>query len=511
MDAGCPPVGSDSVGVLALGCERVVDDGGDEVAEILRIELEVVPLACAQISPADEEDGERVHVGGYRDASEAAFGREVGAEHPHDLGRDWYASRGGEPQSPTQLLARAHEIDDPDGRRRERCGEHRGDVACHWSLASRCTYLLGEAVEAFGMGEHERGEERVEISEVAVQDALGDARLGGCGPAGEGVRAVAQQDAFGGVEQLLADVVDRFPGRQAESDQIRSEWASAHYNEHMPTPPSAATTPPEPHRAREAAESFGTDPERYDRTRPRYPKALVDRIMASIPGRDVLDIGIGTGVSAQPFQTAGYTLVGVEVDLRMAEFARSRGFAVEVAKFEDWDPAGRSFDALIAGMTWHWVDPAAGTAKAAEVLRPHGLLALFWNVHQPPPELARAFAEVYHRVLPGTPFATTQTDPVAGYHQILDTACVGITATRAFTTPERLRFDWEHVYTRDEWLDQVPTFGGHSTLPKQKLDQLLAGIGAAIDQIGDSFTMRYATLAITTHRVALSESGCVTW
>ncbi|MGH2862117.1 MAG: class I SAM-dependent methyltransferase [Solirubrobacteraceae bacterium] len=272
----------------------------------------------------------------------------------------------------------------------------------------------------------------------------------------------------------------------------------------MPTLLSATPTPPEPHRARQAAESFGTDPDRYDRTRPRYPQALGDRIIASIPGRDVLDVGIGTGLSAQAFQTAGYTVLGIEVDPRMAQFARNRGFAAEVARFEDWDPAGRSFDALIAGMTWHWVDPAAGATKAAEVLCPHGLLALFWNVHQPPPQLARAFAAVYRRVLPGTPFATTQTDPVAGYHKILDIAYAGIMATRAFTAPERLRFDWDHVYTRDEWLDQVPTFGGHSTLPEQKLDQLLSGIGTAIDQIGDSFTMSYATLAITTHRATLS-------
>jgi SAM-dependent methyltransferase len=105
----------------------------------------------------------------------------------------------------------------------------------------------------------------------------------------------------------------------------------------MPTlPPSPA--PAEPHQARQTAESFGFDPERYDRTRPRYPRELVDAIIASSPGRDVLDVGIGAGVSASPFQAAGCRLLGIEVDPRMAEFARQRGFEVEVARFEDWDP-----------------------------------------------------------------------------------------------------------------------------------------------------------------------------
>lgn len=256
----------------------------------------------------------------------------------------------------------------------------------------------------------------------------------------------------------------------------------------------------EPHRARQAAESFGTDPERYDRTRPRYPQALIDRIISSIPERDVLDVGIGTGVSADPFKTAGYRVLGIEIDPRMAEFARKRGFEVEVAKFEDWDPAGRTFDAIISGMTWHWVDPVAGAAKAAAVLRPDGLLALFWNVHQPPLELARTFADVYRRVLPNTPFATAPRDPVDGYSRILAAAATGIQATSAFTDPEWSRFDWQRSYTTEEWLDQVPTFGGHSTFPPEKLGQLLSGIRAAIDEIGGEVMISYAGLAITAHR-----------
>ena len=40
------------------------------------------------------------------------------------------------------------------------------------------------------------------------------------------------------------------------------------------------------------------DAARYDRTRPPYPAALADRIIAASPGTDVLDVGTGTGISA---------------------------------------------------------------------------------------------------------------------------------------------------------------------------------------------------------------------
>jgi SAM-dependent methyltransferase len=272
----------------------------------------------------------------------------------------------------------------------------------------------------------------------------------------------------------------------------------------MPTIPAPRG---DPHRAREAAESFGAEPERYHRTRPRYPQELVDAILAGTRGREFLDVGIGTGVSADPFRAAGCRVLGVEVDPRMAQFARRRGFEVEIARFEDWDPAGRTFDTIIAGTTWHWVDPLTGAAKAAEVLRPGGQIALFWNVARPPTELARAFSGIYRRVLPGTPFATPATDPLSTYSPILTNTADGLRDAGAFTEAERWQFDWERDYTREQWLEQVPTFGGHSTFPPAKLEELLAALAAAIDAAGGGITMRYATVAITASRRHV-RSGC---
>lgn len=266
----------------------------------------------------------------------------------------------------------------------------------------------------------------------------------------------------------------------------------------MPTSPPPQ--PAKPHQARPIAESFGTDPERYHRTRPRYPQRLIDAIVAALPGRDVLDVGIGTGVSARPFRAAGCRILGVDVDSRMAQFARQDGFDVEVARFEEWESAGRTFDGIIAGMTWHWIDPVAGAAKAAELLRPEGRLTAFWNIGQPPTDLAQAFSEVYRRVAPDTPFARTPRDPLLAYEPILATATRAIEGLGLFTAPERWRFDWEQTYTTEQWLDQVPTFGGHSQFPPAKLEQLLAGVATAIESIGSAFTINYAAVAITARR-----------
>jgi SAM-dependent methyltransferase len=267
--------------------------------------------------------------------------------------------------------------------------------------------------------------------------------------------------------------------------------------------PVTGSGPAEAHQARQVAESFGAEAERYDRARPRYAGALIDRIVAS-PGRDVLDVGCGTGISSRQFQAAGCTVLGVDPDARMAGFARQRGLEAEVATFEDWDPAGRTFDAVVAGMTWHWVDPLAGAAKAAQVLRPGGRLAVFWYVFQPPAGLGEAFAGVYRRVLPGSPFSRGTMPGLDSYSAFFTKAADGIRQASTFSEPEQWRFDWDRPYSRDEWLDLVPTFGGHSTFPPATLQELLAGIGSAIDAAGGSFTMHYTAVAVTATRTGSS-------
>jgi SAM-dependent methyltransferase len=271
------------------------------------------------------------------------------------------------------------------------------------------------------------------------------------------------------------------------------------------------------------AESFGTDPERYDRARPRYPEAMVDRIIGAGPevpvgrlagaglevpvgrlagaGPEVLDVGCGTGIAARQFQAAGCTVLGVEPDPRMAEFARRSGVPVEVATFESWDPAGRSFDTVVAGTAWHWVDPVAGPAKAAQVLRPGGRLAAFWQVVDPPPEVAGALAATYRRVAPDSPFPIGPAVPNADAYQPLFTrAADGMRETGAFGEPEQWRFDSERSYTRAEWLDHLPTSGALTRLPPDQLAELLAGVGAAIDAIGGRFTAAQATVVVIAAR-----------
>ena len=253
------------------------------------------------------------------------------------------------------------------------------------------------------------------------------------------------------------------------------------------------------------AESFGVDPGRYDRSRPGYPRALIERIVAASPGRDVLDVGCGTGIAARQFQVAGCRVLGIDVDARMARFAKQRGLEVEVARFESWDAVDRAFDAVIAGQTWHWIEPVAGATKAAAVLRPGGQIAVFRNDSRLPPKLTKAFAEAYARVLPDLPINPHRTRAAASpaTDTLAEQAVRGIQQTGAFSVPQQWTFTWQRPYTGEQWLDELPTSGLLTRLPAEKLAELLTNIAAAIETTVDGkFTADYTTTAIAATRIS---------
>ena len=228
---------------------------------------------------------------------------------------------------------------------------------------------------------------------------------------------------------------------------------------------------------------------------------MIERIVAASPGPGFLDVGCGTGIAARQLRAAGCTVLGVEPDPRMADFARRTGLPVEVSTFERWDAAGRVFDAVVAGTAWHWVDPVQGAAKAARVLRPGGLLAPFWHVFEMPPEVLDAFATSYRRAVPDAPVnLPAARNAIDAYQALLTRAADGMREVGAFGEPEQWRYGWERTYPRDDWRDQMATSGLLTRLPADTLAEVLAGGAAAIDAAGGSVTVRHATFVVAATR-----------
>jgi SAM-dependent methyltransferase len=132
------------------------------------------------------------------------------------------------------------------------------------------------------------------------------------------------------------------------------------------------------HRA--AAEGFARSAEAYRRARPGYPAEALGAFVSRLPaGADVLDLAAGTGALTRPLLDAGLQVVAVEPVAEMRA-ALPRSVRALEGTAEAIPLGDESFDAVVVGQAFHWFDGDAALAEIHRVLRPEGLLALFWNV-----------------------------------------------------------------------------------------------------------------------------------
>ena len=244
------------------------------------------------------------------------------------------------------------------------------------------------------------------------------------------------------------------------------------------------------HTNRARAESFGSFAEQYDRSRPGYPAALIDDLVAAHP-RDALDVGCGTGKAALALQARSVPVLGVEVDSRMAEVARGQGVTVEVGGFETWQPRGRTFDLIVSGQAWHWIDPVEGVSKASGLLRPAGLLALFWNFAQFDAATQAAMDATYTAAAPqlARESVVRGRGPATVRGHVADLRAAGLSV-------EHRSYPWDLEYSADDWLAMIATHSDHTALPAPKRDAVFTAVRAAVESIGGIVPAHYVTHAL---------------
>lgn len=121
----------------------------------------------------------------------------------------------------------------------------------------------------------------------------------------------------------------------------------------------------------------------YDASRPSYPREIVDFVLSKAAlsvGQAVLEVGCGTGQLTERLVPCEFNLTAIDIGPQMIAAARSRldGSAVsfQVTSFEDFAASEASFDLVISGTAFHWIDPEIKFHKSARLLRPGGWLAL---------------------------------------------------------------------------------------------------------------------------------------
>jgi hypothetical protein len=76
----------------------------------------------------------------------------------------------------------------------------------------------------------------------------------------------------------------------------------------------------------------------------------------------------------------------------------------------------------------------------------------------------------------------------------------GIADASAYGPAETARFTWSQRYDTAGWLEQLGTHSDHQALPAARRQRLLDAVGEALDSIGGSFEMSYATVLVSARR-----------
>jgi SAM-dependent methyltransferase len=231
------------------------------------------------------------------------------------------------------------------------------------------------------------------------------------------------------------------------------------------------------------ARSFGAVARDYDRARPSYTSELVDDVVALLPGRDIVEVGAGTGKATVLFGVHGLAMTCVDPDPQMAAVLVENtrllpNVTVTVSAFEDFRPAGL-YDGLLGAQSWHWTSPERRWGKAASVLREGGLIALFWNREQSHlTPLGSAVAEVYRRYGIGrsNEVSPDRTPPAWPRDEM--------EKQPTFADVEVRTYQSVHSYSTAAWLAYAASTSNLLILEPAQREAILADIARVIDDAG---------------------------
>ncbi|MGB3236787.1 MAG: class I SAM-dependent methyltransferase [Geitlerinemataceae cyanobacterium] len=227
--------------------------------------------------------------------------------------------------------------------------------------------------------------------------------------------------------------------------------------------------------------------EAYDRIRPKYPEKIVHRAieLAQLPANaKILEIGCGPGIATIDFARSGFSLLCLEPNWDMCQIARRNcqpypDVAISNTAFEEWQPDGTRFDAVLAATSFHWVSAAVRYRKAAEVLSENGALILLWNVvPHPPLETHPILQPIYRKYAPSLmPEGSIETDDEN--MKIFGKSAIG---SGYFQDLKVDRLLYEITYSTEDYLMLLGTLSPYLELEPSHRDSLFSELRETIEE-----------------------------
>jgi SAM-dependent methyltransferase len=235
----------------------------------------------------------------------------------------------------------------------------------------------------------------------------------------------------------------------------------------------------------------------YNKARPRYPKALIRRVVEVAQlGADsnILEVGCGPATATVAFAPLDCSMVCLEPNPDFFRLAQQNcqtypQIEIQNTSFEEWTPAVKKFDAVLAASSFHWISPEVGYPKAAHALKENGSLILLWNKElQPSYGVYQSLSKIYQQYAPSLDRyeeRETQEAILQGLGQMaLDSGHFKDLVAGTMVS--------EVTYSTDEYLMLLNTYSPYLKLDPQQKDALFAGLRNSIEHgFGGSLQLSY--------------------
>ena len=229
---------------------------------------------------------------------------------------------------------------------------------------------------------------------------------------------------------------------------------------------------------------FDTIPEQFDKYRPRYSQELFDNLIeyAQIgKGKNVLEIGPGTGQATEPILKSGCNYNAIELgenlfQMMKKKFSHYPNFNIVNDDFITHDFGSQKFDMIYSAATIQWIPEEIAFSKTFELLSPGGTLAMMITSSEyktPNEKLYQNIQKFYDEYFkPETPYTHGK------FHY--DNA-----TSYGYTNFERRDFYGQRQMTADEYVAFSGTHCDHMVIPEPYKTKFFQGLHDAVMNAGN--------------------------